>query len=163
MRLITEDEDVDEWAVHLTVRDEAPVNLPGIHGRRRPRIDLEVERTQRGRHPRWRFEAKRLRNDTSVEAYMGSDGLGCYLVGRYAADQEEAGMLGYVQSQDEQTWAGQISDCIATNPGTCRVRTDGQWRGCDVVDGLDYCYSTKHDRDAPLGPIEVTHVLLRFH
>ena len=61
------------------------------------RIDIEVIEQRRGPRPRFRFEAKRLRDSDSRREYLGYDGLGCFLDGRYAASDPDAGMIGYVQ------------------------------------------------------------------
>ena len=81
------------------------MNVQGKLGKSRPRVDIEFERVVRGKRPRLRFEAKRLNSATghTVAKYLGEEGLGCFLSGKYPMMHAEAGMLGYVQGEDEPT------------------------------------------------------------
>ena len=47
-------------------------------------------------------EVKRLGKGNPVSRYLGAKGLGCFLSGSYAGTEQRGGMLGYVQSDDEQ-------------------------------------------------------------
>lgn len=57
---ITQAEDVLPWADRYTVKEQIRSHTPDKLGKRRPIVDVEVERHQRGPRPRLRFEAKRL-------------------------------------------------------------------------------------------------------
>ena len=83
---------------NLVVLDDPPQNTGKRRGRKRLRVDIEVRAIQIGPKPRFRFEAKRLTSKRSVAKYLGKDGLQMYILGEYAAEQDEAGMLGYVQT-----------------------------------------------------------------
>ena len=157
-----EDRAAPAWAAYYDVHENKPVNAAGRRGKRRPQVDFEFVRVTRGSRPRYQFEAKRLRDSASVGTYLGVEGLGRFLVGKYAREHHEAGMLGYVQADDERAWTGKIRDRLQGNPKTYRLRRDGKWRKFSVVGGLEHTYRTRHDRKAPLPPIAVCHVLLNF-
>jgi hypothetical protein len=81
---------------------------PPRKAKRRPRIDIEILYVKRGPRPRFQFEAKRLGLENHVGDYLGKEGLGCFETGQYARDSDDAGMLGYVQKDTCDGWAGKI-------------------------------------------------------
>lgn len=163
MNGVIEGDDPPMWALDLFAHEEVPLNVQGAQGKQRPRVDIEVVvKVQRGRRPRFRFESKRLRDSGSVSKYLGEDGLGCFLTGKYAARYEEAGMIGYVQTATEPAWAAQIAADLGESPAKFGIREDGGWRHRPMVAGLAHTYETRHDRASPFGPVCVSHVLLRF-
>ena len=92
-----EDLEAPVWTKNFWAVEETRVNDGEREGKYRRRIDIEIIEHRRGPRPRFRFEAKRLRDSDSRREYLGHDGLGCFLDGRYAASDPDAGMLGYVQ------------------------------------------------------------------
>lgn len=147
------------WVVHYALpKDDPPLNTPSRLGKARYRIDIEFERVQRGARPLFRFEAKRLGERRPASIYLGKDGLGCFLSGRYPTTNCQAGMIGYVQSDDEATWASKISECMSKDRGAYRVQKLGEWRRIRIIHGLKYTYQTSHATPA----ITIYHVLLRF-
>ena len=92
------------WASRYAVHDDRPISQTDRQGRSRARIDIEVERTMPGPHPRFQFEAKRLHRGDSVSEYVGDNGLGAFLDGTYASSCAAAGMLAYVQISDSKSW-----------------------------------------------------------
>ena len=156
-------EDAPRWASRYTVHDDPPQHAKDRFGKERRRVDIALERVGRGRRPRFQFEAKRLHAGSSVGQYLGSSGLGCFLTGDYAAENPMAGMLGYVQAGDEGTWASRIKARMHKSPGQYRLRPDGPWTKIRLAAGLKHTYETRHDRQHPLSPVLISHVLLRFH
>lgn len=158
------DQTAPSWADRYFVQEEEPISTNRREGKRRRRVDIEFERGQRGPRPRFQFEAKRLRNDRSVGEYLGEDGIGCFLAGddAYAQAQDEAGMLGYVQTYDECAWAAKIQARLGRNPTQYHLRGDGKWKRCRISSGPKHTYRTRHDRSKPPRPITVFHVLLKF-
>lgn len=79
-------------------------------------IDLVFQRRERPKSSLFACEAKRL-NSTSHPAsvYCGKGGLRCFIDdgGKYARDCTEAGMLGYVQTNDIPYWQKQIETRFA--------------------------------------------------
>ena len=63
--------------------------MEGREGKKRPQPDLIIEGNMQGR-PEYVFEAKRLKkNGFGVGKYLGSDGLGCFVSGKYAPRKEK--------------------------------------------------------------------------
>src|SRR3979411_632392 len=56
--------------------------------------------------------------------YLGAKGLGCFLSGSYAGTEQRGGMLGYVQSDDEQTWAAKIDKTFISSPKSFALKTN---------------------------------------
>lgn len=163
MTATLESSDAPPRLAHLVAFDDPPVNAPGRTGKRRRRVDIELIRTQRGRRPRFQFEAKRLSGSGSVTAYLGANGMELFLKGDYAAGHQDAGMLGYVQSGEPCGWAEKIGKRLSTEPKTYRVRDDGHFLRHELTPALDCTYCSKHDRHGIGEPITVFHTFLRFN
>src|SRR5437868_618926 len=112
---------------NLVVFDDPPQNTSRRRGRKRFRVDIEVRAIEMGPKPRFRFEAKRLTSKRSVAKYLGKDGLQMYIRGDYAAEQSDAGMLGYVQTGEPMAWAAQLDACLKGKPGEYAVCAGGEW------------------------------------
>jgi len=135
-----------QWSIAFAVHDDPPVEYQNRTGRARPRVDIELERAQPGRRPRFQFEAKRLYRGDSINEYLGEDGLLSFLSGKYAAEHEDAGMLGYVQEQPVRDWVARIQQrmkdgadgfFLDARKGTWRSRADPE---------LEHSYSSLHMR-----------------
>ena len=163
MNAALESSDAPSWVGHFAISEDPPVNAPGRTGKRRRRVDIEVEKTGRGRRPRFQFEAKRLYRSDSVTAYLGPDGIGLFLAGEYAADHREAGMLGYVQTGEPHDWGEKIEKTLRVNRGKYSIRDDGDFRRQNLAPALDSTYRSKHDRPAVGEPITIFHTFLRFN
>ena len=150
------------WAWRYTVHDDPPENTGGRKGKDRKKVDIIIERTQRGKHPRIRFEAKRLkRPDFTVGIYVGKEGLGEFISGNYARNNNVAGMLGYVQSNDCDYWAQQVSESLNKRRKEVHLTKGGQWQRADL-ENINDCYKTKHNRPTVKGELLVYHLLLDF-
>ena len=141
--------------------EETRVHDPTRLGKRRCRIDIEILKSQEGPRPRFRFEAKRLHDTTSRHDYLGDDGLGCFLDGRYAKEDDIAGMLGYVQADSIDSHAQSLEQAMAKDPTRYALRTDGHWKACQIVRDLT-SFQTDHDRVGALPAITLLHTLLSF-
>ncbi len=152
------------WADRYFVHDQLPVDVPGIEGKARPKIDIHIESSESRRRPVYHFEAKRLRTaDThSVSEYVGKDGLGMFLAESYGRTGDEGGMLGYVQSESPATWAVKIGNKLQLGPpGNHRLTADGAWVKISLISGLEHTYATRHTRPS-LRIITIYHALLDF-
>ena len=156
MKSVLRSRTAPNWTADLTVHDEVYVEDGIRRGKRRLRIDIEFEQVRRGPRPIFRFEAKRLRSAASLRAYLGRDGLGCFLDGRYAKDQDIAGMLGYVQSGTVEQRTAQLAGKLDSHPGTLAT---GRWqpRPCvptasDLPDATPTNRSPRPDHDSPFAP-----------
>ncbi len=150
------------WTKNFWANEEIRVNDGEREGKYRRRIDIEVIELIRGPRPRFRFEAKRLRDSESRREYLGDDGLGCFLDGRYAASDTAAGMLGYVQEGTEADHVRTLSDSLLKNPVRFNVADDGEWKAHRLVNGLQ-TYASSHRRTGGLSGIVIFHTLLKCH
>ena len=164
IRNVVEDRSGPSWAQHYAIHDDPRINAPGRLGKRRLKLDIEFERTGAGKHPRYPFEAKRLSSQThaKMDKYLGADGLRQFLSGNYASEQDEAGMLGYVQSETPSYWAKKAHDTFIKNTELLRLCFDGNWKHVDNLTNLDNCYRSKHNRHSVGKPITLFHVFLSF-
>ena len=161
-RQYSENQDLAEWAWPYTIHDDPPENTGGRKGKDRKKVDIIIERAQRGKHPRIRFEAKRLkRPDFTVGIYVGKEGLGEFISGNYARNNNVAGMLGYIQSDDCDYWAEQIPVALSKKKTEVHLTKDGQWQKADL-ENVDDCYKTRHNRPTVKGELLVYHLLLDF-
>lgn len=159
---VLEDSNSPSWIVHYFITDQVPVNTKGRRGKRRPVIDIEFERSRRGKRPHLPFEAKRLGHGNNVGRYLGDDGLCAFLNGTYPTTHGEAGMLGYVQENTENDWADKLSMRLLKTPRRYKVTSSGQWTIYKCNQPSSNIYQTIHD-DNTKREIRVIHVLLLFH
>lgn len=157
-----EDWQAPTWTKNFSIQEETPVNDGEREGKRRFRVDIEIVRHDRGSRPRFRFEAKRLRDSDSRREYLGRDGLGCFLDGRYAASDPDAGMLGYVQEGKTAEHVDAISKSLLMDPARFAVSQGGEWREHRFPRGLP-AYASAHQRTGGLPGIFIFHTFLEFH
>ena len=158
MRQYIESSRAPSWAATLAVHDDPPIEYAGKVGRARPRVDIEFERIQPGPRPRFQFEAKRLNRAESVGEYLGKDGMGSFLSGRYAAKHGEAGMLGYVQLQPAQTWIVKIQRRMEESRKALYLDMEGDIWQLRTDPWFENSYSSFHRR--PGRPIRIHHIFL---
>jgi hypothetical protein len=149
------------WTKNFSAHEEKRVNDGERDGKRRLRIDIEVIEHLRGPRPRFRFEAKRLRDTDSRREYLGHDGLGCFLDGRYAASDPDAGMLGYVQEGKAVEHVAAIAEYLRKDPARFGVAQASGWKEHRLVKGLQ-TFASSHQRTGGLRDILVFHTLLDF-
>jgi len=164
MREILESYDAPAWAGLYSIPEDTSLNVPGKYGKHRSRVDIEFERTGvRGPRPRLRFEAKRLCTNPkhTVGTYLGVDGMGCFISGKYPIAFGEAGMLGYVQSGNEKDWSNKIEKALANKGKEYSIAPPPfhQQRICS----LDHTYVSRHYTESRSDVIIIHHVLLRFY
>jgi hypothetical protein len=160
MREILERSSAPAWAEYYTIHDDPPLNVPGKRGKKRPRVDIEFERINRGIRPRLRFEAKRLGKNHGVKQYLGQYGLGCFTSGRYPTTHSEAGMLGYVQNRNEAAWANKIEATLRQAPATYFIVNNEPLEQHRIIPQLLYTYRSKHHCQALGQDIDIFHILL---
>lgn len=163
IRDFLEDRDSPTWTRCFTIHEDPPINSPGRTGKRRKRVDIEIERVGIGPRPRFSLEAKRLCSPGATAGkYLGPTGLGEFLSGNYASHQNEAGMIGYVQSDTPEAWSAKIKNQFAKKPKNFKTCSDGTWTNTVVIRELSYCFRSKHHRNATLEPITIFHTFLAF-
>jgi hypothetical protein len=153
--------DAPAWVDRYTVYDEEkPSGTPKL-GKKRPRIDITIKRRWKLResHPRFRFEAKRLKADNRITPYFGKEGIGCFLRGFYPLTHPEAGMIGYVQAGTLAYWQQRLGNYANRNSGRLRVVPGGEWKNYECA--LPCSSITKHKH--PTYPeVSIVHLLLAF-
>lgn len=147
---------------HFHVHDDPHVNAPGRLGKNRKKLDIKIVSSQHLLRARFSFEAKRLGKHNPVSNYIGQEGLGCFLRGDYAAAEDDAGMLGYVQSDTAENWARKIQMKLEEPCNTFVLYDNSTWREYLMRSGPTYTYHTRHDRVALGRPIDIYHTLLVF-
>ena len=94
--------------------------------------------------------------------YTGTEGLGEFLSGNYASDRDEAGMIGYVQSNTTDTWAAKVQQQFDTAAEKIQATPDGKWVNHIIIPELEGCFRSKHFRVDSMGPITLYHVFFCF-
>jgi len=150
------------WMIRMYVADDPPVNAPGRLGKRRRRIDIEFERSERGFTFHFLCEAKRLYRGDSVAEYLGTEGLGRFLAGEYARDEGVGGMLGYVQSEGVGEWMTRLKAALTNEHARYHVTSDGGLEIAALLPELPQIHTSKHERLAVGPPILIFHTLLVF-
>jgi len=154
--------DAPTWMIRMYVADDPPVNAPGRLGKQRRRVDIEFERSERGFTFHLHFEAKRLYRSDSVVEYLGKEGLGMFLAGEYARDENVGGMLGYVQSEGSAEWMARLNAALANEHAKYAVTGDGALEVAALLHELPQIHRSKHERLVVGRPILIFHTLLVF-
>lgn len=156
-----DDSNAADWVAYYHFSEETPVHSEK-KGKDRRRLDFRFECSRIRPRLKFAFEAKRLCSGSNpVGKYVGPDGMGCFINGHYAQGEDEAGMLGYVQSDSIQLWEEKISQKIK-DTDSLHVRANGAWGKVYAPEPLDRCYISEHDRNSPGRPIAIYHLLLSF-
>ena len=155
-------QDSPDWTKPYFVHEERRENVGGKKGKHRPRVDIACVLTGRKPQRLMRFEAKRLRRPGfTVGKYLGKEGLGEFIVGNYAAEDDTAGMLGYVQSDDCDYWAQTIADDLKDKKNEVGLIKGEQLEKAEF-ENIDQCYTTRHNRPTVKRELLVYHLLLAF-
>jgi len=164
MNEILQDRSFPTWVGKFAVHEDPRINASDRKGKNRQRLDIELERVCHGPRPRYPFEAKRLSSNThaTIGKYLGSEGLGEFLAGNYAREADEAGMLGYVQSETPVDWAKKAHNKFKNTPDLVQTCHGGNWSNVNIVSKLEHCYRSKHHRFSVGKPIILYHLFLVF-
>ena len=148
------------WCEDFSVKENSPVEKEGCEGKYRPQPDLIIEGNMRGR-PQYVFEAKRLKKaGYGIGKYLGEDGLGCFLSGKYAARYDEAALLGYVQSDSPGYWQKEIQDKISQKKENLNLFSGPQ--DTKIANDLPNEWLSVHKRESVNRLISIFHILLDF-
>jgi hypothetical protein len=161
------DPQTPERFMFYSVHNERPISPAGEHGKKRPKLDIQIERC--GVRPKrfYTLEAKRLRDDersgvsASISHYFGGEGVGRFVAGRYDGESAEAAMLGCIQAHDAGFWFGVFNTTLAEDvrSGRNEFNIIEQLQRCSVIAELTDEASTVHRR--PSGStIRLLHILL---
>jgi hypothetical protein len=147
---------------NFVVFDDPPQNTRGRRGRKRLRVDIEMRAVERGPKPRFRFEAKRLNSNRSIAKYLGTEGLRMFIAGEYAAEQDDAGMLGYVQNGEPLEWASQIEARLKAQPAEHDVSAEAEWSIFPLAMEVPLTFRSVHNREKIGRTIVIFHSFLSF-
>jgi hypothetical protein len=158
----------EDWMWHYTVYDDPPINesitATRRKGKRRRRVDIKLTSANVSPRTHFCFEAKRLGKGNPVSRYLGTKGLGCFLSGSYAGAEQRGGMLGYVQSDDEQTWAAKIDKELVSSPKSFSLQTkSNHFRLYQISAQLRHTYVSEHRRTTDGKRFQIYHSFLIFH
>jgi hypothetical protein len=150
--------DCPRWCNIYYVIEEQPVQIPGVTGKRRPRTDIIIGMTSH-RRPEYIFEAKRLsKNGFGVEKYVGIDGLGRFVEGKYASRYSEAAMLGYIQTDSLALWQNKLKAAIDAKADELCLKSAQHDKV--IIDDFPLEWVSIHDRKTLGYPIDIYHILL---
>ena len=94
-----------------------------------------------------------------VGKYTGPEGMGCFTEGLYAAEYDEAAMIGYVQSHTLSHWKEQLQKSMMKKEGSLYLKAPL----CDemVIAGFPLEWVSEHARKGEKnGSIRIYHLLL---
>lgn len=150
------------WMRFFFVADDPPQNTADRLGRRRPRVDIEFIESRITPRNRFRCEAKRLYRSGSVSEYLGSDGLGMFLNGAYAASEDEGGLIGYVQARSIAEWIDRIDAGFQKGGPNLALCAGTRFGPVDVDGGPKGAWLSSHERITVGRRIHIFHLLLSF-
>jgi hypothetical protein len=146
------------WLKWYHVDDDPHVPTEGRSGKHRWKADLIIDSNVHG-GPQYVFEAKPLeKRVNTVSGYTGSDGMGCFISGKYASRYDEAGMLGYVQNDSLAEWKNKVK--IKIDRDAKELSLIGSQRDEQVIDAFPLEWVSEHHRDSVGRSIAVYHILL---
>ena len=150
-----------------SVHSERPIRPRGELGKDRPKLDIQIERC--GVRPKryYTFEVKRLRDDAkaspsdSLIHYLGSDGIGRFVTGKYEAGSIEAAMLGFIQAHTPEFWLKLLQRAFEDDAasGQNRFNLVEAFRRCSIISEIQDEASTMHRRTSG-SVIRILHILL---
>jgi hypothetical protein len=152
-----------QWIDLFSIHEEPRIHDPKRKGKSRRRLDIRIDSSEIRPRSRFRFEAKRLGPNHSVSKYLGTDGLQCFIDGRYAREDSSGGMLGYVQEGTCKEWAQKIETSITRNSEKLSLTKTGTWHSVKISNDVPFTYRSEHHRPHLGHPIEIIHTLLSFN
>lgn len=145
-----------QHSVCFFVKEDPPLAGSGKTGKRRPRTDIIISYAS-GERPEFFFEAKRLhRKKSPASRYTGTDGIGCFVSGRYAPRYVESAMIGYVQTDSCECWQTELMDRVRLEANTLLVEGVGpaKFKSCFPLE-----WTSTHRRNS-LPSVRILHILL---
>jgi len=151
--------DCPRWCSRYAIKDDPPVKTKGRSGRQRLRTDIIIECSRTPGRPEYVFEGKRLKKKGfGASKYVGTEGMGCFIDGRYASRYNEAAMLGYVQSDSVNHWQIRVRQSIERNAKSLLLKPPQ--RDVRVIDAFPLEWASEHERKGIARPITIYHILL---
>lgn len=152
------------WRDYLACHEDPPVNDSGREGKARDRADLKITTVARP-CPELFVEAKRLRDGDShaLSHYVGKDGMGCFLRGRYASAYDFGAMLAYVVSGTTEEWMAALEQRLLRDRRALKIASGAAvWRDAPELPTEILARCSRHGRKG-LDPIELFHSFILCH
>jgi len=131
-------------------------------GKRRPKLDFRLVSKCSNPNPRFCVEAKRLYRGDSATRYVDDDGLGAFIGEYYAAGDDAAGMLGYIQADSVAFWLPKLAEKLALQGATISDPSGNCLLKAQFKQGPEHTYLTRHLRNEG-GPLNIFHTFFIFH
>jgi hypothetical protein len=160
MKQVAQDPSSPDWVDHYEIREQTRQNVAGKRGKRRPIMDIEIQRHCRGPRPCLGFEAKPLGRGSTIGGYLGDKGLAAFFSGYYPTTHGEAGMLGYVQEKTSDEWSAKLAQELTRKSRKHRIAEGSELQAVTVDPALPAFRSTHIAADGK--HLLVIHVLLAF-
>lgn len=168
MKHLTEIAPTEKWMGHFSIHDQDPssgvtsakTGLPR-KGKRRPKIDIRIVCKQQVPNRGYCIEAKRLYRSDSVGKYLDDEGIGAFILGEYAKDDDHGGMIGYVQNGKMQDWLSKVETRLPKLPHHRTAEKTQSWERTNFAKGPRLCYRSSHTRNSGR-EFTVFHVFFAF-
>ena len=168
LKVLTEESPTEPWMGRFSVHDQDPSNDvirketgKVRKGKRRPKIDLRLVSKQRLPNLSYWVEAKRLYRSDSVSEYTGDEGVGAFVCGEYAKDDEYGGMIAYVQTETVTNWVPKIEAKLGSGLKADMLERGRPWKSITFPQGPEVCFFSQHQRDDGRD-ITLYHVMFPF-
>jgi hypothetical protein len=150
------DPNTDERFERYFINEEKRISSQGRTGKRRMRLDIVIQYSGLRPRPEYIFEAKRLcKGSHSIGEYTGKEGMECFIDDNYASQYPEAGMIGYLQSDDCKYWESELRRKFSQN-------NNNQLQEVKIIPSLPHEYFSKHQRKSGTS-ITIYHIFLDCH
>ena len=156
-------ERIEPWMSMFSVHDDPPINDGKRKGRGRRRVDLRLDSGEFIPRARFQFECKRLGRRHTAKIYLGLEGLGCFLRGDYAKEDDQAGMIGYVQSGNLGDWGMRIEKELMKTPDVYALVPKTEFVAGIPRSTTCHKYHSQHQRGTLGRAIMIDHLLLSFY
>ena len=156
-------ERIEPWMSMFSVHDDPPISDGKRKGKRRRRVDLRLDSGEFIPRARFQFECKRLGRRHTVKVYPGSEGLGCFLRGDYATEDDQAGMIGYVQSGSLSDWGTRIEKELMKSPDVYALVPKTEFVAGMPRSATCHKHHSQHHRTTLGRVIIIDHMLLTFY
>jgi hypothetical protein len=160
MKEVTQDPSSPGWVDYYEIGEQVRQNVGKKRGKKRPIMDIEMERHCRGTRPHLGFEAKPLKRGKSIGAFLGEKGLAAFFSGYYPTTHGDAGMLAYVQDETSDQWSKKLAKQLSSKAKKHRVAKDGQLQPFNAEEAMPAFRSGHVDKAGK--PLFVIHVFLAF-
>lgn len=168
MKLLTEAAPTERWMARFSIHDQDPSNdVPSAKtgaprkGKRRPKIDIRIVCKHQTPNLGFCIEAKRLYRSDSVSEYVDGEGIGAFICGEYAKNDDFGGMMGYVQVGKVEDWLHKIESKLETHASLMIGQGGSAWGGIKFARGPKFCFGSNHQRDSG-SQIKLIHAIFHF-